>query len=111
MGEHSDDMTLDGAIEHLDELLSGSMGSKCAAEHEQLRGWLAELLERRSASGCDHCVSWCHKPIVDTGTLMVCVTTGANLYTEFHGTFDQEYDETPINFCPKCGRDLRGGAE
>lgn len=38
MGEHSDDMTLDGAIDHLDELLSGSMGSKCAAEHEQLRG-------------------------------------------------------------------------
>lgn len=60
---------------------------------------------------CEYCDGWCHELIVNTGTLMVNVTTDANLYTEFHGEYDQEYDETPINFCPMCGRDLKEVAD
>ena len=58
---------------------------------------------------CDYCTAWCHKLIVDTGTLSAFVTTGGELCVEFHGTYDQEYDVVPINYCPMCGRDLRGG--
>ena len=59
---------------------------------------------------CEYCTAWCHELIVDTGTLSANVTTGAELYVEFHGKADQEYDMAPINYCPMCGRDLRGGA-
>lgn len=57
---------------------------------------------------CDYCESWCHKGLVDTGTLQAFVTTESTLYVEYHGVYDQEYDEVPIDYCPKCGRKLGG---
>lgn len=57
---------------------------------------------------CDYCTAWFHEAIVDTGTLCASVTTGGELYVDYHGV-DQEYYMAPINYCPMCGRDLREG--
>lgn len=56
---------------------------------------------------CEQCEGWCHKALVDTGTLQAFVTTDSKLYVEYHGTYDQECYEAPIDYCPKCGRNLK----
>lgn len=40
-------MTLDEAIEHIDEVLQSSACEKCKQEHQQLKEWLLELKEYR----------------------------------------------------------------
>lgn len=110
MGEHCESMTLDGAIEHLDELLAGDLGGKCAAEHERLRGWLAELRERRSAGGCKYCES--EVPLGSSGD----VSSGVEAYISdgdlvvagwFDGFVGIEPIHVPIDYCPMCRRPLK----
>ena len=45
MGER---MSLDEAIEHLDEIILELSCENCRREHEQLRDWLVELKEKRT---------------------------------------------------------------
>lgn len=41
-------MSLDEAIEHLDEKILELSCENCRREHEQLRDWLVELKEKRN---------------------------------------------------------------
>ena len=59
---------------------------------------------------CEYCDMPTVKLIVDTERLTVNVAPGGLLYVEYHGDSEQEYTETPIDFCPMCCRKLKEGA-
>lgn len=59
---------------------------------------------------CVYCDSPYHIAIVDAGTIEIDICLSKALHVEYHGEREQECAEVSINFCPICGRDLRGDA-
>ena len=72
---------------------------ECANEHEQLAEWLEELKELRKLKEEQRPQGkWLH-PYV---TNIACECSNCNLQMPITDYF---------NFCPKCGADMKGGAE
>lgn len=61
---------------------------------------------------CEYCNPVKPKPIIDGGA-RVTVSGGvdAQMWVEWYGYEDSREDHETINYCPMCGRDLRGDIE
>lgn len=57
---------------------------------------------------CEYCTGNVCKPIVDGLKFEISVTVDGYLFADFHSYNAVGCCEEKINFCPKCGRDLRG---
>lgn len=57
---------------------------------------------------CEYCKWPNTKPIIDGDARVTVFGDESQMWVEWYGFDDSRQDHETINYCPMCGRDLRG---
>lgn len=59
---------------------------------------------------CEYCTFPNTKPVMNGDARVTVAADESEMWVEWYGECDGCADHERINFCPMCGRDLRGDA-